>query len=650
MSTTTQSLRLPVAAGPELPHGRYFLVALMTLLYCGIASLTRAVLAARTLAAGQIDALDLPRVLLLGVGYDAITCLYLTAALSLYLLLVPRRIYRRPLHRVFMWATLALTSFGLIYLGAVEYFFFDEFSSRFNFVAVEYLIYPHEVFVNIWQSYPVAKALAGALVATAVALYPLRRRIDLALASEQAIGARAVPAAMLAAALVVAHLTVNIETGRTNRNRVADELAGNGIYTFFNAATNSHLDYPSFYVTLDEPVAVERARRQVKQSNATFLPQAPSPLARHVGYAGTPKPLHVIVVLEESLGAEFLGAYGDRRGLTPNLDRLADRSLVFTRTYATGTRTVRGIEGVTASFPPVPAESIVKRPRNEGMFNWSTVMREQGYQPTFVYGGYGAFDNMNYFFKNNGYRVHDRSGIASARFSNIWGASDEDLFEYALKGYDAQQARGEKIFSVVLTTSNHKPFTFPAGIEGVKPSGGGREAGVRYADYALGRFIEALGKRPWADDALVVIVGDHGARVYGREEIPVASYEVPFIVYSPRHVAPRRVHTLTSQLDVAPTVLGLLNISYDSVFFGRDALLDADRAPHALLNHNRDVALYRDGVVSELGFRKSTASMRYDPATRHQAPAARDEEALKDAASLFQLAYTLYSNRTYRTQ
>ncbi len=144
----------------------------------------------------------------------------------------------------------------------------------------------------------------------------------------------------------------------------------------------------------------------------------------------------------------------------------------------------------------------------------------------------------------------------------------EDDPAIAANLYDFLEARGERIFSVVMTTSNHKPFTFPGGVPGVPSSGGGREAGVRYADCAIGRLIEALQTRPWFSDTLVVVVADHGARVYGREEIPVQSYEIPFLVYSPSHIAPRRVDTVVSQLDVAPTVLGLVNFSDESTFFG----------------------------------------------------------------------------------
>jgi len=631
-------------------HSRYALVWLLAACYWAISGLTRAVLYLRALAQGQVAAGDAASVFAIGAAYDAITALMLAAPFALYLLLVPQRIFTARRHRTLVWCGFGAALVGLAYLAAVEYFFFDEFDARFNYVAVEYLIYPHEVFVNIWKSYPVARALAAAAAGAALLLWWLRPRIAGALASAQPLRKRAGPALLLLVPLVAAQAGIDATTGRLGHNRVADELAANGLYSFFSAAATSSLDYDAYYLTIDRDEAIGRARRLVAQPNAAFIQGGPNPIARHIAYPGAPRRLNVIVLLQESLGAEFVGAYGDRRGLTPNLDRLAAESLIFTRLYATGTRTVRGMEAVTASFPPVPAESIVKRRHNEGMFNWSEVMRRQGYSPTFVYGGYGTFDNMNYFFDNNGYRVVDRIDMDEAKFANIWGVSDEDLFRNALRIYDDQIARGERVFSIVMTTSNHKPFTFPSGVPGVPEQGGGRDAGVRYADYAIGRFMEALRQRPWAKNTMVVIVADHGARVYGREDIPLPSYEIPLLVHAPGHVRPGQVDALMSQIDVAPTVLGLLNVSYDSAFFGKDVLAAAPAEHRAPLNHNRDIALYAGGKLHELGFRRSHSTFVYDEGTRRQSPAPADHEGTRDAAAVFQLAHALYRSGGYRVR
>ncbi len=628
-----------------LLNSRFVLAALLIGAYAVISLLTRVVLSVKAQAAGQLTTAEMPRILAVGAGYDAIIAMMIAAPLVVWLVLLPERWFHRRWHRALIWSGFAITLFGLMYLGAVEYFFFDEFDSRFNFVAVEYLIYPHEVFVNIWQSYPVAQVLIATGLATVLVLWRARSTLGRGLNVVEPFPGRLPWGIAAGAVLVAAHFAININSGRLNTNRVADELAANGIYTFFNAAINNHLDYNQFYATLDSAQAIARARKIVAQPNAEFLPGALHPLARRVTYDQPPKLLNVIVLLEESLGAEFVGAYSQRPGLTPNLDRIAEESLVFTRTYASGTRTVRGMEAVTASFPPVPPESIVKRSKNEGLFNWSTVMKENGYTPTFIYGGYGTFDNMNHFFGSNGYKVIDRTDMPAPNFANIWGVSDEDLFRHAFRVFDDQHRKQERIFSVVMTTSNHKPFTFPQGVSGVKPEGGGREAGVRYADYAIGWFIKELKKKPYFDSTLVVIVADHGARTYGRASIPLPTYEIPFMVYSPKHIAPKRFDGLTSQLDVAPTMLGLLNISYDSLFFGKDTLIGDAQSRVALFNHNRDIALLHNEQLAQLGFRKTRSMAAYDKTTRTLARLPDNDDALLDAASLFQIAYDSYANR-----
>ena len=643
------TLFLSRSAPQRLPHvnRRAALVALVALVYVFISLATRVALALKAMHSGQLAPEELARVFAAGLAYDAITSLYVVFPLTIYLALLPARIFNARGQRIILHSLLVGALFGATYLGIVEYFFFDEFNARFNFVAVEYLIYPTEVFVNIWQSYPVGRAIACTALFTVAVAAALRGAVARIYAQPDRSAHFATHAAALAALLACVHTSVNLDTWRTHSNRVANEIAANGLYSFFHAAVNSRLDYPQFYTTVPAGEAAHRVRRLVAQDNATFIAGAANPLARHIHHSAPARLLNVVVLLQESLGAEFIGAYDARRSLTPNIDALARESIVFRNTYATGTRTVRGMEAITASFPPVPAESIVKRPGNEQMFNWSTIMSRTGYSPTFIYGGYGTFDNMNYFFGNNGYRVIDRTDIASPRFSNIWGVSDEDLFEHALLVFDRQHAAGERIFSVVMSTSNHKPFTFPTGVAGVPEKGGGREAGVRYADHAIGRFIAALRTRPYFENTVVVIVADHGARVYGKADFPLDSYAIPFLVYAPAHFRPRTIATLTSQIDVAPTVLGLLRISHESAFFGRDVLASTPSRHAVPLNHNRDIALFDGERLSELGFRSrsfTTASATLD----HELGCAPgDEEGRREAASVFQLAYSLYTSRRF---
>lgn len=348
--------------------GRFRAWWLLILIFLLVSTLTRITLSGISMAGDLASWRDLPAILAIGLVYDLAVAAYLFAPFAVYLALVPESLYRRLWHRRLIGGLFAVSVFGLIYLGAVEYFFFDEFNARLNFIAVEYLIYPHEVFVNIWESYPVARILAVTALLSVLVYGFLRDRLFDADGHVNALRARLALLAVLAAGIGAAQAGLTVNTGRYSDNRVANELAMNGVYSFFNAAFNSDLDYDAFYLTLPDEEADERLRQLLRTTHASYFPDSDHIERRVVGQ-GQPKRLNVVVLLEESLGAEFVGAYGDVRGLTPNLDRLARDSLLFTNAYATGTRTVRGMEAVSASFPPVPAESIVKRPHSQQMFN-----------------------------------------------------------------------------------------------------------------------------------------------------------------------------------------------------------------------------------------------------------------------------------------
>ncbi|HEX7250632.1 MAG TPA: LTA synthase family protein, partial [Burkholderiales bacterium] len=331
--------------------------------------------------------------------------------------------------------------------------------------------------------------------------------------------------------------------------------------------------YERYYATLPAEEALATVRGAFP--GAKWIDPERGGIERPVPASGPARQLNVILVSVESLGAEFLGAYGAAGNLTPNLDALAKQSLWFANAYATGNRTVRGLEALSLSLPPMPGQSIVRRPNNEILFSLGSVLEDKGYAVLFAYGGYGYFDNMNAFFEANDYRSIDRRNIPSQdiEFENIWGVADEHLFAHVLKEIDREKAAHPErpVFTHIMTTSNHRPYTYPAGRIDI-PSGKGRDGAVKYTDYAIGRLIEGARSRDWFKDTLFVITADHGASARGTSRIPVDKYRIPVFFYAPAHVAPRRVDRLMSQIDIAPTLLGLLQFDYYTKFLGHDLL------------------------------------------------------------------------------
>jgi len=600
----------------------------------------------------DVSAVKLPFLVLAGLVNDFVEGLYLFAPFALYILLLPDRWYRSRWNRVVLYVGTLLSIAGLLYLAATEYFFFEEFDARFNLVAFDYLAFPGEVFVDIWEAYPVVRVLLAAIALGAVITYALRPW--LAASNVMTVRFRErlwwfVPYSTL---LLLAIAYYPTDALSLSANRVENELLQNGHSSFFLAARTSDIDYESYYLSRSPADNSVLLHAQLSGDDVQFTRLAADSLNRsHAARTDGLGRLNVVVVSSESFGAEFSKLHGSDKDWTPNFDAYAKQGLWFANTYASGTRTVRGLEAITASFPPIPTVSILRRPGNTGIATWGSVMQSLGYHTSFMYGGYGYFDNMNAFYAGNGFQVIDRSDIQHVRFENIWGVSDEDLFDRAIEHFGQEHAAGRPFFSIVMTTSNHKPFTFRPGLEreGIKAEGGGRQAGVRYADYALGYFLREAAKQPWFDNTLFVVVADHGARVYGKAAIPLETYEIPLMIYAPRHIAPRQIDTLMTQIDIAPTVLGLLGLPYEAPFFGVDVLnRPAGRPRIALFSHNHDVAILRDDDLVVMSLGKTSQAYRYDRTHGTFTAGPDDTNLLPLGIAYFQTAADLFKSHGYK--
>jgi phosphoglycerol transferase MdoB-like AlkP superfamily enzyme len=603
-------------------------------------------------AFGRADGIgpgELAWILPAGLANDLVAGLYLLAPFTLYLALLPDPRYRTATNRAILATGAMLTLAGLVYLAVSEYYFFAEFDARFNLVAVDYLAFPGEVAGDIWAEYPVLWTLAGASGLALGAFWLLRPHLVDAGAHPSRLRDRLPFLAAYGLLLGSAAAGLQTDSLAHSPNRVASELASNGVSSFFRALRTLELDYRRHYRTLPDEVAWQTLTEHLARGGGRFVDPGHGSLERAfpANPAGLGR-LNVVVVVGESFGAEFSRLYGSDRDLTPYFDRYARRGVWFSNVLASGTRTVRGLEAITASFPPIPSVAILRRTGSHDIATWGGVMRDNGYATSFLYGGFGYFDDMNDFFAGNGFATVDRADMPRPRFANIWGISDQDLFANALDHFDHQHAAGQPFFGVIMTTSNHKPYTFPPGVPGVPEQGGGRAAGVRYADYALGEFMASAERHAWFNDTVFVVVADHGARVYGEAQVPVRTYRIPLLIYAPGHLAPRRVDGLTAQIDIAPTVLGLLGLPYRAPFFGQDALTRTEDNRVALLSHNHDVALYRDGRLVVLGLDQASNTYAYDPATDQYTPLPTDPELERLAIAYYQTGFDLFRQHRYR--
>lgn len=552
--------------------------------------------------------------------------------------------------RIFARTAVGLAGLVLAFIAAAEFVFWNEFASRFNFIAVDYLIYTREVVGNIRESYDLRPAFAAiaaaALVVLALAWKPLGRAAEPAgMGWRGRLGRLAVFLALPGLSFLLVEARFKEFTPQTQ----AVQLAGNGQWEFWHAFRHNEIDYEQFYRTEPLELAYRVLRAEFEHIGPVpFTPDARLAIEREVRRTGPEKRLNVVLVSVESLSAEFLGAFGNKAGLTPNLDRLAGEGMLFTRLYATGTRTVRGLEALTLSIPPTPGHSIVKRPDNGRLHTLGEIFEERDYESLYLYGGYGYFDNMEAFFGGNGYTVIDRTRIAKEdiHYENIWGVADEDLFSLALAQFDMRHADGRRFFAHVMTTSNHRPFTYPAGRVDIPP-GESREGAVKYTDWAIGDFIRRAGEKPWFADTVFVIVADHTAAGRGKTDLPVENFHIPMIVYAPGRIAPARIDTLASQIDVGPTLLSLLNFSYRSDFFGHDILTDGRMHQRAFLANYQTVGYLEDDTLVEL--RPLRRWRLVDPVSGQEKPAdERGRHLLEEAVAYYEAASHAYRSGSLR--
>lgn len=582
-------------------NSRFAIVFILVATACVLFFLLRTALLINNLAVLDLKPLDIPLIYGAGLVYDLVFLSYLFIPIIIYLALLSDKRYQGRIHRYITYI-IAIFIIGIVTFDLVaEWLFWDEFQVRFNFISVDYLVYRREVTGNISESYPVPLLLLGVAICTMLVFALIKRPIDNALKNTTPFKNRLIGAFILLLIPTTSYLVLTGETlSHVSENNYKNELAKNGPYQFFYAFFANELSYEQFYQTGDKQILDQRLRNLVKQDNQTFTSTSAFDISRKVVNQGPERKLNVMMIVVESLSGDYMTRFGNTLNLTPNLDKLANNSLFFNNFYATGNRTVRGMEALTLSIPPTPGQSVIHRPHNEGLFSLGILLRDKGYDSKFIYGGYGYFDNMNYFFSHNGFEIVDRNSYAKDEsvFGNVWGVADEYSFLRAGREADKSYEAKKPFYSFIMTTSNHRPYTFPAGR--VDSPSGHYIGAVKYTDYAIAKFIEDSRKKPWFDDTIFVIVADHCAGSAGKSDLPLERYHIPLFIYSPKHVKPQQFDSIANQIDVAPTIMGIMNSSYTSRFFGKDVLRIKPEEGRALMGTYQKVALYRDNKMAIL--------------------------------------------------
>ena len=457
-----------------------------------------------------------------------------------------------------------------IYIENATFPFFEEFDVRPNALFIDYLEYPKEVFGNIWASYKLEIFISSILLGLFGYFY-WRNSKDLFLDVFEVSYIKRL-ALFIPVFLILfigirssfGHRPANISDAVFTNNNLVNEVTKNSIYSIgyaYYSQKKSGMDVKQYgKMPINEVYQRMAKRLDIKPDGCKtpFMRNVKTNFKRN-------KPKNLVVFIQESLGAQFVGALneGENEGITPNIDRLSKESVSFNQLYSNGTRSIRGLAGLTSGFLPVPGKGVLKRNKSQkDFFTVAQLLKPYGYHSLFVYGGEKRFDNMASWFYGNGFdEIIDEKMFVDPGFHGIWGVSDEDLVKRSNDEFIKLHKRDQPFVSVMFSTTNHTPFEFPNGridlVKGVEKNS--VKNAIKFADYSIGLFIEMAKKEKYYKDTIFVIASDHNVRVYGDDLLPYNMFRIPGLILGDG-VEPKAVERLTMQPDVLATALDLIGI------------------------------------------------------------------------------------------
>lgn len=544
----------------------------------------------------------------------------------------------------------------LVFLEASTPGFIMEYDVRPNRIFVEYLKYPKEIFNMLWRGFKV-DIFAG-LGFTLLAIWGMRGFMQPWLKAKPTWSNKKIwiiwPLLFLVTALgirsTLGHRPANPAMFAITPDSMVNSLILNSGYSVIYAAYSLQHESKSsdIYGKMDK-ADIFRLTGAQDTDIPTLKTLTPS--------VQRDKPLNLVIILQESLGATFVESLGGVP-VTPNLEKLKSEGIWFTQLYATGTRSVRGIEAVITGFQPTPADSTVKLSLSQkNFFSIAALLEKQGYYTEFIYGGESHFDNMRSFFMGNGFKhIVEQKDYKKPIFIGSWGASDEDLLNKTHEQLLAHHASGKPFFTLAFSSSNHAPFEFPDGrIELYEQPKATDNNAVKYADYAMGEFFKKAKASAYWRDTVFLVVADHDIRVRGDTLVPIERFHIPGLILG-ADIQPKTITAIASQIDLPVTVLSLMGIRAAHPMTGQDlSNIPENYLGRAMMQYNYNFAWMEQTTeandVVVLREDKPAAFGVYDIKAKHldetAAPAHADEIAQRALANSL-LPALLYTEQRYR--
>ena len=548
----------------------------------------------------------------------------------------------------------------IIFMELASPGFIMQYDIRPNRLFIEYLKYPKEVFSTLWNGFRIP-LLLGIVLTVVFSVIAAKLIKDTKPVSADV----SYKNLIITWPIIILFLAISIRSPTQHRpanpaffsitgDALVNSLVISSSYSVLFAIYNMKHESKSseVYGKLDKATAIKENLDWPWLQNYQFNnPELPT-LHKQIAAIKRDKPLNLVILLQESLGATFVQSLGGLP-VTPELEKLKDEGWWFEQLYATGTRSVRGIEAVVSGYPPTPAQSVVKLSLSQkNFFTIADLLKQQGFHTEFIYGGEAHFDNMRSFFTGNGFQqMIDINDIQNPVFVGSWGASDEDLYNHAHQHFLQLHQQKKPFFSLVFSSSNHEPFEFPDGrIELYEQPKNTVNNAVKYADYALGDFIKKAKASAYWENTVFLIVADHDNRVYGNNLVPVEKFQIPGLILG-ADIQPKKIKSLASQIDLAPTLFSLIGVSGEHPMLGRDFTRYPNQPGRAIMQFEDYFALLEENKLTILKPDATAVAAEYNRTEKkvHLLETPVKTEDKQKAIAHVLLPSILYRNQSYQT-
>ena len=289
---------------------------------------------------------------------------------------------------------------------------------------------------------------------------------------------------------------------------------------------------------------------------------------------------NILVIFMESFGATMIERLGGEKGVAPNLERLADEGVFFSRIFANSFRTDRGTVCTFSGYPGLPTLSLMKVSNLcQSLPNIARTLGDAGYTTDFLYGGDINFTNMQGYLRAGGFHTitsQDDFSMSDRNYSK-WGVPDGLTFNRLFDMLKEREGAKKPWFTAFLTLSSHEPFEVP-----FKKFDDAHYNAFAYTDHCIGEFIKRFKKTPQWKNTLIVLLPDHGTP-YPKEgeRFSPRYFRIPMIWAGGAVSRKMTVEKIMNQTDLAATLLAQLGLKHGDFKFSRNVLSESYNSPFA---------------------------------------------------------------------